>query len=316
MTVLTVITVFIASVFAYLYVTEPIKLNDTTYVVIKPGSSFSSITHTLTEKGIVSTPLFFRILAKVTGQETQAKAGEYAFEPGITRPEILKKLSSGDSHTRSITIPEGYTTAQIKQLLTENQFLSGEITLDITEGQLLPETYHFSRGDTRDSVLKRMQKAMKAVVSQLWPNRKSDLPIQNTHEMLTLASIVEKETGQHSERARVAAVYINRLRVNMLLQADPTVSYGITLGKQDLEKPLTYKDLRTDHPYNTYTRPGLPPGPIANPGKAAIEAVLNPLETKELYFVADGTGGHRFAKTLKEHNKNVRHWRKVQKTLE
>jgi len=192
--------------------------------------------------------------------------------------------------------------------------LVGEIDEVPPEGSLLPETYLFSRDDSRQAVLARMREAMQQTLAELWPKRREGLPLATPEEAVTLASIVEKETGVAAERPLVAGVFINRLKKKIPLQSDPTVIYGITLGKTELDRPLSRKDLKTATPYNTYTIQGLPPGPIANPGRDALQAVMAPTETDYIYFVADGSGGHAFAKTLEEHNRNVAKWRKFQKS--
>jgi len=199
-------------------------------------------------------------------------------------------------------------------ILSKTEGLVGTVVAPIKEGELLPETYYFSFGDNRNALAKRMLDGMENALITLWAGRSPNLPLANIEEALVLASIVEKETGHAAERARVAGVFINRLRLKMRLQSDPTVSYGLTQGREDLGRALTRNDLKTPSPYNTYIINGLPPGPIANPGRAALEAVLHPADTDELYFVADGSGGHAFARNLVEHNRNVAKWRKFQKS--
>jgi len=214
---------------------------------------------------------------------------------------------------RFITIPEGLTSIEIFDLVSAAKDLSGELTVTAAEGSLMPETYSVTLGATRDAFVTRMAVAADAAKAELWPERAPDLPFDTWEEAVTLASIVEKETGVAAERGKVAGVFINRLRIGMRLQSDPTVIYGITQGSGPLGRKLRRSDLDTDTPYNSYTRAGLPPGPICNPGRAALKAVLNPVETDAFYFVADGTGGHAFARTLAEHNRNVAKWRKLQK---
>jgi len=216
---------------------------------------------------------------------------------------------------RKLTVPEGLTVMEILALVRAADGLQGTITLHPDEGTLLPQTYFYSYGDSRDAVVQRMRKAMDETLDELWPGRQDDLPIGSKRQALILASIVEKETGIPDERPRVAAVFVNRLRLGMRLESDPTVSYGMTLGRKPLGRDLTRADLQAPTPYNTYTNAGLPPGPIANPGRATIEAALNPAKTKDLYFVADGSGGHAFAATLDQHNRNVANWRARQKDM-
>ena len=213
---------------------------------------------------------------------------------------------------RSLTIPEGKALVEIKKIVDENPYLSGEITLNLKEGEILPETYHFTRGEPRNSILEKARQAMKKELAAAFAGRDEKLPIKNEQELLTLASIVEKETGVTSERAKVASVFVNRLNLGMKLQTDPTVIYAVTNGEMNLGRPLYKKDLAYDSPYNTYVYEGLPPAPICSPGREALQAAAHPATTKYLYFVADGiTGGHRFAKSLKEHNDNVIRYRRL-----
>ena len=217
-------------------------------------------------------------------------------------------LASGKVYLRKITFAEGLTSREIADILYQNEILEGDFELP-PEGSFLPETYTFSRGDTRQSIINQGVAAMNKVLEQAWQEKDADLPLKNKEEMLILASIVEKETGVAAERPQVASVFVNRLKKGMLLQTDPTVIYALTLGKSDLGRDLRSKDLSVDSPYNTYKYAGLPPTPICSPGKAAIMAVAHPDKTPYLYFVASGTGGHNFARTLQEHNVNVRKWR-------
>jgi len=215
----------------------------------------------------------------------------------------------------SFTIPEGLTSDQVVQRIRDNDILVGEIKEPPREGSILPETYKFARGETRQALLAVMERAQTKAVDEIWAKRASDLPIKSPGELVTLASIVEKETGKADERARVAGVFINRLRRHIKLESDPTIVYGLAFGKGSLGHPISKAELEQATPYNTYIISGLPPGPIANPGRAALEAAANPSATKELYFVADGTGGHAFAETLDQHLKNVAHWREIEKDV-
>jgi UPF0755 protein len=226
---------------------------------------------------------------------------------------LLDLLQSGKQVQRRLTVVEGMTTPEVIDLVKNTPALTGEITLDLKEGDLLPETYFYSRDDTRDGLLMRMKEAMDKTMDEAWRKRAAGLPLANRLQALTLASIIEKETAVPAERPKVAAVYINRLRRRMKLESDPTTIYGITLGKVPLNRELTRADLQSNTPYNTYVITGLPPGPICNPGRAAILAATNPARDRALYFVADGQGGHTFAGTLAEHNRNVERWRQIQR---
>ena len=238
------------------------------------------------------------------------KAGEFAFSHGVSAKGAAQVLINGKTVTRRLTIAEGLTAFQVFDQLVATNGL--EDTFDVPlEGSVLPETYYFSYGDTRSELIKRMVRAMDNNLNRLWQERASGLPFKEPNEALILASIVEKETGVKAERARIAGVFINRLKKGMRLQSDPTVVYGLSKGDGPLGRSLMRADLKKKTPYNTYTINGLPPGPICNPGLAAIRAVLNPQYTDELYFVADGKGGHVFAKNLKEHNRNAAKWRKI-----
>lgn len=296
---------------------EPGPLEAETRVVIPSGTGVGTIAQRLYEAGVIADPEMFRLAARIKDSQHALKAGEYAFEPGITLLEVLERLRQGDAVVHRFTIPEGLTVHEVVARLTAIETLVPVLPESLpAEGRLLPETYHFERGETVGDALARMAAAMDATLAELWPERAPDLPLASPEEALILASIVEKETGLAAERPRVAAVFINRLRRGMRLQSDPTVIYGASDGTGDLGRPLTRADLRADHPHNTYVHHGLPPTPIANPGRAAIAAVLHPAETDELYFVADGTGGHAFARTLEEHNRNVARWRQYQRQQE
>ena len=225
----------------------------------------------------------------------------------------MDRLVEGRSIQHSITIPEGLTSAQIVARINEHPILVGDIDYIPAEGSLLPETYKFTRGASRQEVLERMQRAHQKVVDEAWEHRIEDLPIQTKEDLITLASIVEKETGRADERNRVAAVFLNRLKRGMKLQSDPTILYGLYGGEAWEKSRTIYRsDMQRPNAYNTYQIEGLPPGPIANPGRASIEAVANPSRTDDLYFVADGSGGHAFSETLAEHNRNVEKWRAIE----
>jgi UPF0755 protein len=281
-------------------------------VIIPKGSSVAQIGEQLAEARVIRSSALFRWSARVTGDDDRLRAGEYRFEAGINARDALALLAEGRTVVRRLTVPEGLTSGQIVAILEETEGLTGSVGAPPPEGTLLPETYHFSLGDSRAQLLERMASGMRRDIAALWPNRVQGLPLATPEEAVILASIVEKETSIPAERRRVAAVFVNRLRIGMRLQADPTVAYAV--GRVEvlpLARPLTQVDLQAPSPYNTYLVDGLPPGPIGNPGRAAIEAVLDPADTEELYFVADGSGGHAFARTLDEHNVNVARWREV-----
>lgn len=298
----------------------PGPLAETKSIVIPRGAGVSAIADLLHDNGIIKSPLVFKTAVRVTGDQGKLKAGEYEFPAHITTRDVLQKLVDGAVIQRKITIPEGWTSWQIVQFLKESDALTGEIAAIPAEGSLLPDTYIHERDADRAKIIGEMDAAMKKVIAELWPARAEGLPFSTIEEAVTLASIVEKETGIASERARIAGVFVNRLRIGMPLQTDPTVIYAITKGeiKDDGQGPLGRRLLRkdlteTESPYNTYKYPGLPPGPIANPGRDAIQAVLHPEAHGFLYFVADGTGGHVFATTLAEHEANAAKWRAIRK---
>lgn len=295
-------------------------LDAETTVVVEKGSGLSRITSQLAEAGVIEGDdlhrLVFTLGVKASGKAASLHAGEYRFPAGASMAEVLDILAAGKVVVRSLTIAEGLTSPEVLAILASAEGLTGDLPEPPPTGSLLPETYHYSYGDSRAGVVERMRESMRRTLDELWAGRAEDLPIKTPEEALVLASIVEKETGVAAERPRVAAVFINRLRKGMRLQSDPTVIYGLDPEDGDLGRPLTRSDLRSETPYNTYVIDRLPPTPIANPGKAAIAAVLNPAETDELYFVADGTGGHAFARTLAEHNRNVAKWRRIQRAAD
>jgi len=291
----------------------PGPLVEETQLVIPRGVSLEQIADLLAEEGVIEHPLLFRAIIRIKGLSRGLKAGEYAFGPAISMEQVAAVLQSGEVVVHRLTIPEGLTSAEILALVAAEPTLDGEAGPVPAEGAVLPNTYHFTRGEQRAAIIVRMTEAMTNALADLWPQRAKDLPLKSPEEALILASIVEKETAVPEERGLVAGVFVNRLRKGMRLQSDPTVVYGLSGGTGSLGRALLRDDLKKDSPYNTYKISGLPPGPIANPGLASLQAVLNPEETEYFYFVADGTGGHAFAKTLKEHNRNVAKWRKHQK---
>ena len=270
----------------------------------------SQIARDLEAAGIIADQKLFRLYARYRKLDSGLHAGEYEFQPGISMEDVLAQLVAGKTVLRFVTIPEGLTSHEATALVAAAVGMKGIADVP-AEGSILPETYTFTLDENRAVLVGRMQQAMKDTVAELWAKRAEGLPVNTPEEAVILASIVEKETGLPEERQRVAAVFVNRLNRGMKLQSDPTVVYAITRGERELGRALRFKDLEVKDPYNTYYAAGLPPGPICNPGRAAIAAVLNPIESKELYFVADGTGGHAFAETLIEHNRNVAKWRKI-----
>ncbi len=283
------------------------------------GASSGGIAELLSYEGAIHDMYIFKYAARVTGAQSDLKAGEYELQPGMSARDILSLLREGKTFQRQFTIPEGLTSYEILNLIMQVEDLKPVLIEPLVEGSLLPETYSYSRGETWADIVRRMENAMQNTIKELWPKRVENLPFSTPEEAMVLASIVEKETGVSEERKRVAGVFINRLKRGIALQTDPTVIYAITKGehkndgKGPLGRRLLTKDLKIDSPYNTYKYPGLPPGPIANPGRASIEAVLDPEEHDFIYFVANGTGGHIFAKTLEEHNRNVAQWRKIRR---
>lgn len=282
-------------------------------VVVKRGQGSSAIAELLSREGAISNDKVFLIGLMLHDASSKLKAGEYRIEPRASMQQIMDKLIAGKSVQYKITIPEGLTTTQILARVDEQEILVGKVKKAVAEGSLLPDTYSFTRGTTRQEIINRMKSAQDKLLESVWPKRAEELPVSSPYEALILASIVEKETAVASERRQVASVFVNRLKRRMRLQSDPTIIYGLVGGQGTLGRPILKSDIAKPTPYNTYQIDGLPPTPIANPGKAAIAAVLNPAETRYLFFVADGTGGHTFASSLAEHNLNVSRWRQIER---
>lgn len=286
---------------------------DATTVVVERGAGVGRIAATLADAGVVDDPWLFRFYVRLAGAERALTAGEYAFPAAVSTADVVRMLRDHEVVQYRFTLVEGWTVAQTFAALAAAEHLTGELPEPPPEGRLLPDTYFFQRGETRAEVVRRMREAMEVELAAAWAERAPALPLESPDEALTLASIVEKETAVAGERDLVAGVFVNRLERGMRLQTDPTVIYALTDGEAPLDRPLLRRDLEVDDPYNTYVYPGLPPGPIANPGRASIRAAVNPAATDYLYFVADGSGGHAFARTLAEHNANVREWRRHQR---
>jgi UPF0755 protein len=280
--------------------------------MLEKGMGLAQTSQGLERDWLVRDGLVFRLGVMWEGKTSALKAGEYEIPSAASPKEIMDIFVSGKSIVHKLTVAEGLTTAVALDLVRRDPVLVGDVTLNPAEGALLPETYLFQRGTTRDQIVTQMMHAHTKIIDELWDKRQQGLPFETKNEAVTLASIVEKETGVPQERPHVAAVFINRLRKGMRLQSDPTIIYGLTKGVP-LGRGIRQSELERATPYNTYVITGLPPTPIANPGRASIEAVLNPMATEDLYFVANGTGGHAFAATETEHNANVVRWRQIER---
>lgn len=309
---LVAVAAVLAGALSYLYL-RPGPLVAAATVVIPKGTSVGGVAERLAAAGIVADRWLFEAGVRATGAARRLQAGEYAFAPGMSMRAVAALVESGRTVKRRLTVAEGLASPQVLALVAEAEGLSGELPEAAAEGWLLPETYFYSYGDSRRDLVERMQRAAREALDALWAERAQDLAIGDKEEALVLASLIEKEASDAAERRRVSAVFHNRLRAGMKLQSDPTVVYAITGGAKALDRDLTRDDLAVDSPYNTYRLAGLPPKPIANPGRDSIAAAVNPLRTDELYFVADGNGGHWFAKTLDEHNRNVAKYRAGQR---
>ena len=289
----------------------PARSGAFTEVQLPRGAGVTGVAANLKAAGVIRSEMVFQVLARLTGAGRSLKAGEYAIPSRASAISILADLEAGRTIVRKVTLPEGLTSAMVVRELQAVPWLTGDVQVP-EEGTLLPETYRAERGDSRQSVLDRMRTEQQSLLDRLWASRVPGLPLATPQEAVILASIVEKETGVRDERRRVAGVFINRLRMGMRLQSDPTVIYAVSRG-EPLGRGIRASELASRSPWNTYAYSGLPPTPIANPGRASLEAVLDPLETREIFFVADGTGGHAFAETLEAHNANVARWRQIER---
>jgi len=281
-------------------------------VNIPRGSGMRDIADILSREGVIDQPWLFIGGVLVLKAREDLKAGEYEFRAHSSLRDVVATMVEGKVVAHQVSIPEGLTSEQIAARLLQDDVLAGDIKDIPREGSLLPDTYNFSRGVTREQMVQRMQQAEQRLLREIWDHRAPDLPLKTPEQLVVLASLVEKETGKPEERTRVAAVFVNRLKQKIKLQSDPTIIYGLVGGKGTLGRPILKSEIERPTPYNTYIIDGLPPGPIANPGRASLEAAANPARTRELYFVADGTGGHAFAETYEQHQKNVARLRSIE----
>jgi len=305
-----ILAMMIATGVVYYYgkqtIEAPGPLQEDKVVNIPSRAGMTDIADVLQREGVIDNNRWAFIGAVFALRaRSELKPGEYAFKEHASLRDVIGTIVEGKVVQHSVTIPEGLTSEQIVGRLTDNDIFSGIVREIPREGTLLPETYKFPRGTTREQVIQRMQAAQKRVVAEIWDHRSADVPVKSPEQLVVLASIVEKETGRADERSRVAAVFVNRLKQKIKLQSDPTIIYGLVGGKGTLGRPIKRSEITQPSPYNTYVIDGLPPGPISNPGRASLEAAANPARTRDLYFVADGTGGHAFTETYDQHQKNV-----------
>ncbi|OAF09816.1 aminodeoxychorismate lyase [Bradyrhizobium centrolobii] len=295
----------------------PGPLNEDKIVNIPQRAGKRDIAETLNREGVTDVnPWVFIASVAALKASSDLKPGEYSFQRNASLRDVIATIVEGKVVQHAVTIPEGLTSEQIVARLSDNDIFTGSVRELPREGTLLPETYKFPRGTTREQVIQRMQQAHKRVLAEIWERRSQDLPVKTPEQLVTLASIVEKETGKPDERSRVAAVFVNRLKQKIKLQSDPTIIYGLVGGKGTLGRPIKRSEITQPSPYNTYVIDGLPPGPISNPGRASLEAAANPARTRDLYFVADGTGGHAFTETYDAHQKNVARLRAMEKQIQ
>lgn len=295
----------------------PGPLKDDKIVNIPQRAGKRDIAETLNREGVTDVnPWVFIASVAALKASSDLKPGEYSFQKNASLRDVIGTIVEGKVVQHSVTIPEGLTSEQIVARLSDNEIFTGSVRELPREGTLLPETYKFPRGAPREQVIQRMQQAHKRVLAEIWERRSQDIPVKTPEQLVTLASIVEKETGKPDERSRVAAVFANRLKQKIKLQSDPTIIYGLVGGKGTLGRPIKRSEITQPSPYNTYVIEGLPPGPISNPGRASLEATANPARTRDLYFVADGSGGHAFTETYDAHQKNVAKLRAMEKQIQ
>ena len=314
---MTLVLLMVAAVVAGFYVlnrefTAPGVMAENRVIFSAPGTSLATISGELEDMGAVRDGWIFNLGVRLNRKAGQVKAGEYEIAAASSMRAIMEQLVEGKSIVHRVTLPEGLTSEQIVERLRDDPVLVGEITDIPAEGSLMPDTYTFTRGQTRAAIINQLKRAQERALAEIWANRDPSIPLTTPQELVILASIVEKETGVAYERPKVAGVFVNRLRKNMRLQSDPTIIYGLVGGKGTLGRGILRSEIQSDTPYNTYVIDGLPIGPIANPGRAALEATARPASHDYVFFVADGTGGHAFAKTLDEHNRNVARWREIE----
>src|SRR5271163_2217605 len=316
-----VLVLMIAVGGGYIYgrqkIEAPGPLQEDKVVNIPARAGMTDIAEILTREGVIDNNRW-AFIGSVFALKARSdlKPGEYQFQKNASLRDVIGTIVEGKVVQHAVTIPEGLTSEQIVARLSDNDIFSGSVRELPREGTLLPETYKFPRGTPRDQVIARMQQAQKRLLAEIWERHNPDIPIKTPEQLVTLASIVEKETGKADERSRVASVFVNRLRQKIKLQSDPTIIYGLVGGKGTLGRPIKRSEIQQPSPYNTYVIDGLPPGPIANPGRASLEAAANPARTRDLFFVADGTGGHTFTETYDQHQKNVAKLRTMEKQIQ
>src|SRR5256885_775050 len=318
-TIILILMIGVGGVYVYgkRMLEAPGPLAEDKIVNIPPRSKTREIAETLQREGVIDiNPWLFMGATLALKASSELKPGEYAFQKSASLRDVIGIIVEGKVVQHSVTIPEGLTSEQIVARLIDNDIFTGSVREMPREGTLLPETYKFPRGTPREQVIHRLQQSQKRVLTEIWERRNPDVLVKSPEQLITLASIIEKETGRADERSRVAAVFPNRLRQRIKLQSDPTIIYGLVGGKGTLGRPIKRSEIQQPSPYNTYVVDGLPPGPIANPGRASLEAAANPARTRDLFFVADGTGGHAFTETYDQHQKNVAKLRAIEKQIQ